>query len=313
MDNETTVNQPNKSKFSFLKIVFAIAIIAAVFFVLNNSFNFLPNPTGNISLTETQNNSFTGNSPLLRQTYFQEAFKPKREGYKLFEQASKNLNITLETTPAYFGLQSEQDIFADLPAVPDDFSEIAYLLANGQYFGIGQLEEEYYLQPEFYPNFKEQALQYWAKPNADYWGVTGYGTYPAEQWDILYLNGRKEFTAVVFLHTGWNVQTWQGLKLVPNAEAVKNFDLTITPNVILLGPTFPKFDPSWAQKIIIKGKLKPNTRPGNYTIGINMGLPPVENKAEWQIRYKNLYFDAASGIGPSGNQIQLNLQVKEKE
>jgi hypothetical protein len=245
----------------------------------------------------------------VRQRYFEEAFKPNRSEYKLFENAAAYLKIPTEKVPEYFSLQSEEEIFADLPPIAKDFSEIAYLLANGKYFAIGFLEEEYYKQPEFYPNFKEYGLRYWMQPDPKYWTPHGCGSYPAEQWATI--KKSDEFVGVVFFYTSWGVQTFQGLTLMPNSEARKYFDIEITPQTFLLEPAFPKFYENWAYKIVIRGKPKPDTPPGTYQIGINVESPPADKRAEWEFKYRNIYFDAvAAGIVPTGNQIQFNVTVE---
>ncbi|MDO8661573.1 MAG: hypothetical protein Q7K43_06800, partial [Candidatus Woesearchaeota archaeon] len=176
---------------------------------------------------------------IVRQQYFEEAFKPHRDTYDIFEKTSKNLNIPLEQIPQKFGLNSEQEIWGELPKVPKDFSETAYALAQGRYYSIGLLEEEYFSQPEFYPNFKTQALRYWTTPDASSWTPQGYGQYPAQQFDVLTKGEREEFTGVVFFHTSWGVEGFQGVTLVPTSFAQKYFDITISPDTFLLGATVP--------------------------------------------------------------------------
>ena len=293
-------------------LIATIVIIAVVAVFALSAFNMLPF-TGNVTGTDTTANT-ASNDPsaygVSRQTYFKEAFQPKREEYKLFEKAATFLNKPISEMPKYFSLKNEREIFSSLPPVPEEFSNIAYLLASGRYYSIGYLDEGYYKQPEFYPNFKEAGLKYWTNPDARYWTPHGFGTYPAEQWDTLKVTGRQEFTAVVFFYTGWGVQTFQGITLMPDSESLKNFDITITPQNFLLEPTYPKFYKAWAQKIVITGKLKEGIKAGNYAIGINVGVPPRELKENWEFEHGNLYFDGAVAIKPEGNQIQLNIEVQ---
>ena len=98
----------------------------------------------------------------------------------------------------------------------------------------------------------------------------------------------------------------------PSPDTLKYFDIAITPQTFLLEPTFPKFGNGWAQRIEIYGKMKEGTPPGSYKIGINVETPPKEFIEKWEFEHRNLYFNAASAIGPSGNQIQLDIDVVEK-
>jgi len=245
-----------------------------------------------------------------REKYFREAFQPDRTEYKLFEKAAAYTKKPVSALPAFFNIKSETDIFAVLPKIPKDFSETAYLLASGKYFSIGFLEGEYYLQPEFYPGFKENGLRYWEKPDPTSWGVTGYGSYPAEQDDVLTVGGRENFTAVVFFYAGYGIQTYQGVALEQDSNSKKYFDVSVSPKNFLLDPTFPKFGKDWAQKIVVTGRLKAGTKPGKYVIGLNVETPPNEVKTQWELAHKNLYYDAASGIRPGGNQIELQIRVE---
>ncbi len=247
----------------------------------------------------------------VRQRYFEEAFRPKRDEYKLFKKASEHLGIALAQVPDFFSLNSEAEIFSQLPKIPEDFSEIAYLLASGRFYALGSLSEEYYMQPEFYPGFKESGLKYWSQPDPKYWATNGYGTYPAEQFDTLSLSGRQDFTAVVFFYTGHGVQTYQGATIIPTASSLKHFDLSISPDTVLLEPVFPKFSKDWAYQLMITGKLKPGTPPGQYEVDFILVPPPKEKREEWEFKYRNIYFNAAGSIGPSNYPIKFVIDVTE--
>ncbi|MCR4369192.1 MAG: hypothetical protein NUV67_04775 [archaeon] len=247
----------------------------------------------------------------VRQRYFEETFRPKRDEYNLFEKASQFLGIPIEKVPAFFSLNSESEIFSQLPKIPEDFSEIAYLLASGRYYAIGSLSEEYFQQPEFYPGFKDQGLKYWSEPNPKYWATNGYGTYPAEQFDTLSVSGRKDFIGVVFFYTGYGVQTYQGATIIPSSESLEHFDIEVSPSTFLLEPVFPKFSRNWANQVTIKGKLRDGTPPGEYEIDFMVVAPPREKREEWEFKYRNLYFDAANAISPSGYPIKFTINVTE--
>ena len=325
MENE--ISAP-KSKlvtpFTIAVGVLIVALVAIIFMQMNS-----PNTTGLDALPSNDTSTATSNDSNInsgqfdsdiirpedfvsREQYFREVFKPRRETYKLFEKAAAFLSKPVEQMPAYFGLNNEEEIFLDLPKPADDFSEIAYLFSSGKYFSIGYLDETYYKQPEMYPNFKTLGTRYWTRPDPKYWTTGGYGSYPSQQWDTLTVGERDEFDAVVFFYTSWGVQTYQGVTLQPSPDTSKYFDITITPQTFIIEPTFPKFGNGWAQRIEIHGKIKQGVSPGSYKIGINVETPPKEFIEKWEFEHRNLYFNAASAIGPSGNQIQLNVDVVQK-
>ena len=326
MENE--ISAPKSKLITPFTIAVGVLIVALVAIIFIQSGN--PNTTGldvlpssdtpSITSTDSNINSSQYESDIIRpedfvsrEQYFKEVFKPRRETYDLFEKAAGYLNRPVEQMPSYFGLNNEEEIFLDLPKPADDFSEIAYLFSSGKYFSIGYLDETYYKQPEMYPNFKTLGTKYWTRPDPKYWTTGGYGSYPSEQWDILTIGEREEFDAAVFFYTSWGVQAYQGVTLQPDPETSKYFDITITPQTFLLEPTFPKFGNGWAYKIEIHGKMKEGTPPGSYKIGINVETPPNEFIEKWEFDHKNLYFNAATAIGPGGNQIQLNVDVVGKE
>lgn len=316
MDNlDAAQKQPIKTNFLLVPIIIVIVIGIGAFVF----FQQLPNFTGTFSassenpvLTDPamQSDVIDPSQFLSREDYFREVFMPHRGQYNLFEKAAGFLKKPVSEMPVYFDLKNEQEIFEELPQIPDDFSETAYLLAQGQYFSLGLLDETYYKQPEFYSNFKTIGVRYWTRPDPKYWVANGYGTYPAEQWDVLEKGKREEFSSVVFFYSSWGVQSFQGISLRPSTESQKYFDIKITPGDFLLEPNFPKFKKNWAYRIEITGKPKPGTPPGTYSIGINVEIPPKELKEKWTAEHTNLYFDGATAIKPSGNQIQLNVTLK---
>ncbi|HZX19986.1 MAG TPA: hypothetical protein VFF13_03155 [archaeon] len=315
-----------------LLIVVVVLVGAITFLLINNSNStqglaILPGETQTIADSEIQTDAtqidsvettassedltVSPSSFPVRQRYFEETFKPKRESYDLFKKAAEHLNIPIEKVPEYFSLNSESEVFNELPPIPTDFSEIAFLLATGRTYSIGLLSEGYYMQPEFYPGFKESGIKYWTEPDPKYWATNGYGSYPADQADILSKSGRDEFTAVVFFYTGYGVQTYQGTTIIPTSESLEHFDIQVTPDTFLLTPTFPKFTSDWVQQIIITGKLKPNTPPGDYSIGFLITTPPIDKKQEWEFKYRNLYFDTVNSIAPSRFPFAFNITVQK--
>jgi hypothetical protein len=240
-----------------------------------------------------------------------------------FEELLENVTgrWTFMEVPDRISYPIPTEVFDALPPMPSDFGEIDYMLEKGRFFAIGKLGEEYYKQPEFYPRF-EEFFSYWTDPNLQTWGTNGYGTYPADQWTDV--TPGTSFTAYTFFHTSWNIETWQGVKLVtvfptessdefhnklPASEVGKYFDVEISPDVFLIDPTFPIFGYDWAHKVTVNVQVAPNTPPGQYVVGVSLVKPPAEYSEEWAWEHKNFYFDAASSIGISRPQLRLMVTV----
>ena len=171
----------------------------------------------------------------------------------------------------------DNKVFSNLPKYPKDFRIDAVTIEN----------ESYYKQPEAYPTFKDN-LFYYINPPRDYLGFFGYGDYPAEA--IFHRRPNEEINAVTLFHTSWYIITYQGLELVPVIdESIKEyFDVTITPENILLEPTFPVFEYNWTQLVRIKVKLK-DPPPGEYEIGISVSNPSPEISQKWEKEYGKKY------------------------
>ncbi|MFQ6020695.1 MAG: hypothetical protein ACE5J4_01580 [Candidatus Aenigmatarchaeota archaeon] len=182
----------------------------------------------------------------------------------------------------------DQRTFSKLPPYPRDFSK------NSE-------RESDWKQPEYY-NF-DDGIKYYISPPQGYIGIYGYGSTPTQENFI----NPKEITTKIYFHTSWYVISYQGLQLIANYD--KNyFDVEVTPDIILLEPTYPYFEYNWTQEITIKVKLK-NPPKGDYLIGIDVIQPPKEFKDKWSKEYGNRYVSAGSfRIGKPFYQMNIRIQ-----
>ncbi len=211
-------------------------------------------------------------------------------------------------------------VFSKLPPFPKDFYSVDILVENGIFSDMKLIDEPYWKQPEFYPEFERQAVLAYQKPPTDRWAAFGLGSYPSE---VVVLSPRNNvFEVNFFMHTSWLVQTYQGTQfnygfpaqgellqsdfpdntrnVTQDPEKVREyFDVEITPKEILLEPAFPVFESNWTEKIKVKVKVK-NAPPGKYYIGIGGQSPSKEKADEWIWKYKTRYTDAANSFGGVG-------------
>lgn len=241
----------------------------------------------------------------LRQKYFRDQWGIHRENF--IEQGAIHLGVTEQKLLSMFDLSSDKEIWSELPLVPEDFGEINYLMQNGKFFALETLTENYWKQPEFYPSWKN-CPKYWTEPDPRYWTPNGYGSYISNQFTIV--SKGEEFYAVVYVHSGCGVQTWQGTRLEVSNNARDYFNLSITPNEFLLEPMFPQVSYEWVKRIEIKGNIKESTPEGVYEILIDV-FPPTQQKAnEWSEKYKTMYFNASQGVRPARALISLEVTVQ---
>ena len=199
------------------------------------------------------------------------------------------------------------EVYTNLPDFPEDFYYLDEIITFQEgIVDLTSLEEEYWKQPEFFPTWESNGVERMKNPSRDRSTIWGWGAYPADQGFAT--SPGAEFTTATFFHTSWMVQSYQGMKLVPvfpgsgtingifvsSPDAEKYFTVTVNPELILLGPAFPRFDSDWSYKIVVTIKVDEATPPGDYLFGVNPRPPPLEAKREWTLAHKLRYVDAGT-------------------
>jgi len=221
--------------------------------------------------------------------------------------------------PEYFGPFTSQ-VFSKLPPMPRDFYEIDLLVTKGLWSNTSYITRDYWIQPEFYPEFEAQGVELMLNPPTGRFGAFGYGTYPSELVVLTYPGAH--ISTAFFVHTSWLVETYQGMgfELVypangflrssdfPNSDnrtvtqdqqVVRRYIRgRMSPSYAVFGPAYPAFDENWAHKIEVNLDIDPNTPPGRYIVGADIVAPPADKAEEWFTQYKSRYTSAGgTGIG----------------
>lgn len=329
-------HSPEKKEFAFKHVAIGAAALLTLLFVMGcvspstqNTQTTDDTSTLEPTIPETFDNPAV-NLQLLKSTLSKEKFLKKlyevdRSTYHLYDKAAQFLGTTNEEVTQFFfdccDLINEADIFSEIPPIPSDFSVVAYDVSIGKLNQIGLLSDSFYKQPEFYSFIdqetgvvnREFAFRPWSRPELNQWGDNGFQAYPADQFDTVQLSKRNDFSAVVFVTNGWNIQNYVGVHLVEDNESSNYFDVTISEErtgqpYFLLGPTFPRFDKDWATKVVIEGKVKPGTPPGSYRIRIDPVAPASSLATKWAEEHPGLY--ASYGfIVPETGYINLQIDV----
>lgn len=205
-----------------------------------------------------------------------------------------------------------QNAFLELPIPPKDFKQkVNALIQSTNFFEFSkkglELEEEYYVQPEFLPNFSEIGLQYWKNPDLNHWGVYGFGFYPSDE--EFNLKRGEEVTAVTFYHSGWYVQTFQGARLEASFPE-DQLEVKIEPENVLLEPSYPTVSRGWIRKIAIKIRAKAGAPPGNYEIGINPVAPDANAEAEWNSSFAGKYRPVSSQNSLGRDRFRIKVMIE---
>ena len=202
-------------------------------------------------------------------------------------------------------------IFQFLPEYPRDFKQVYYLVYYGKIKDLSKVNEKYWKQPEIIPTWEVTGVNVYLNPKSERFGAFGFGCYPAES--VVRLRPGQAVNLTTWLHTSWGVQTLQGmsLKVVYPSHAssltgisveqdpsiVENyFTSTVSPDVVLLGPTWPYFEAGptfhhdgWIVPVSLDIKVHPDTPRGTYAVGIMPSSPPEDKNDEWILEYKLRY------------------------
>lgn len=173
---------------------------------------------------------------------------------------------------------------------PADFVQVKRDLEKGIFFGVCDLNESYYRNPEFYPGY---AIYKTKTHDYSRWGVHGYGAYPGE---IGYLSdGIKKdqsLNTCTYVHSAYNIETYQGLRIIPTSVDQRLY-VQIDPNEFVLYPTFPKINQElpWARKINITITAKEDLSTGIYNISFAVTAPSARSQADFYREMKSVSQD----------------------
>jgi hypothetical protein len=206
-------------------------------------------------------------------------------------------------------------MYGNLPAFPKDFYSIRVLLRSGRLTDLSELEEGYWMQPEFFPQYEEIGLPLLQNPPVGRWGAYGLASYPAQS--IATINAGDTLDFFFFMKSNYIVETYQGVQLdvkyphfaeittgatMPDGSARVDqdpqvtkelFDVEVSPETFVLEPNFPIFRKEGIRKVKVTVTAKPNTPPGNYVIAVDTGAVPEEAEKVWIQKYLNLYTSGA--------------------
>ncbi|MBD3319213.1 hypothetical protein GF342_04865 [Candidatus Woesearchaeota archaeon] len=210
-----------------------------------------------------------------------------------------------QTRPDYL----PEAMFSLLPAFPQDFYSVRTLVRAGRITDFEKLEPEYWLQPEFFPQFEDIGVPLLQNPPEDRWGAFGMASYPAESIGTIAKGETLSF--YFFMKSNYLVETYQGVqlsldfpataqvstglelpdgsKVVEQDEVAKYFDVRISPDAFLLEPNYPLFRPNGTQKIAVHITVKEDAPLGNYAITLDTTKVPEELESLWMEEYLTKY------------------------
>lgn len=176
------------------------------------------------------------------------------------------------------------EVFAELPPMPEEFWTVKAYLHR---FDLCILGEQYWEQPEFYPDFFTTGIGMMLNPPEGRFGFKGYGAHPAQSELVLSRGGSA--SVCTFFKTSWFIERYQGVSFRADNQYGDYLDVSIEPAGALLGPTWGRFMPGWVQRIQVTVSVKPNAPAGEYVVGVNPAPPLVKDDVLWAAEHANQY------------------------
>lgn len=171
------------------------------------------------------------------------------------------------------GFCANKMIFSELPPYPSNFADVKILTYPEPYLGMfenfsnSNPDESYWKQPEFYGNsWEEQWLRYYTTDDVKFRCCSG--PYPGDQM-VSNLTVGDTYRLVTYWHAGPAIFKYQAIRLTPtypghgkmrmgteevtqDPDRTKScMETTVSPDTILMEPTFPKFYYDWTRKITL--------------------------------------------------------------
>ncbi|MDO8537585.1 MAG: hypothetical protein Q7S21_01750 [archaeon] len=188
-------------------------------------------------------------------------------------------------------------IFSELPPAPKCFQSIVNAFHEGKFFDETFFGKEFFLQPEFYPNFLQHGLKQWIEPDAERWNIIGFGFFPSKA--NVSLKEKNKTTARIFVHSAYGIRTFQGMKII--AELADKTDeefvsVSIKENEFVLEPSYPKFEKNWAKAVDVVIEKKKEFNKG-IEINLKIVSPSDEMQEVWAQEFGSKYYNATEFLG----------------
>jgi hypothetical protein len=202
------------------------------------------------------------------------------------------------------GVCVSKAVFADLPEYPDNFADVKALTYPEPYLGMFEdfsdkhPDESYWKQPEFYgDSWTNEWLKYYTTETMRFRCCSG--PYPGDQM-VSNLTVGETYRLVTYWHAGPAVWKYQALRLQPTypeygkmrmgtvevnqdpSRAEECVIVSVSPETILIEPTYPKLFSGWTQKVQLD--ITPKC-PGRYFISMEPTAPDPEFERELIRKY----------------------------
>lgn len=229
------------------------------------------------------------------------------------EWATKN-QTSLDEAAQFFkknyGLESENDLFAQLPPPPENMNMFNTFWEGGDANTLKDIPETVIIQPTFYPTFQQTGKRPWANATGKWSSTTGTMSTPAEQ-EIIIPPEETLVEAALLVGSSWGTTHYQGIGITYTLKPNTPHQLMITPQSTLFGPTFPRFSPEWIKRITIRGTITPTLGVEKYVLTLFPTTPHPDSEQQWITHYSPYIRTDSTYADPNG-LATLTIHVKEE-
>ncbi len=245
--------------------------------------------------------------------------------------------------PLYFDCETQKTMFGQLPEMPEDFYTVRNVfLYKFVTFTDKVLNERYWKQPEWFPNFEKEggaldAIKDYIEQSkaSGTWRTTVWcaGVYPSDFYAKT--KAGRNITVYAWVRNAPHQWKYEGLRLVEayptcdsfeelgfelgnntvcqNPDYVKqNIEISMDPSLFLLTPNFLAYTSGHTKVIRVDVSIDEGIEPGRYVVGFDTSLPPEEFNQKY---YAEFGFDYTGSprefhCAP-GPQYRLFIDIEE--
>lgn len=245
-----------------------------------------------------------------------------------------------EKRPLYFDEEIQETVFSKLPEMPNDFYQVrTMLLYNMLRFDPEKINESYWKQPEWFPNYKTLVVPLIQNAKENRRAIWCVGVYPARDLIVLERNedvteGYTEITRYMWVRSAPLVEQVIGVKsnpIYPQHETLEASEEYGTPGMevyqdpsmaqeyidistdldeFILTPNFPIYTEDYVKMIEVTIRIRNDIPEGKYVVGLDFGGPSGEFTEENLWKYKLHYTDPNVGMSCGSRESRIFIQVR---
>lgn len=247
-----------------------------------------------------------------------------------------------DVRPLYFDCKTQNEMFGELPEMPEDFYETRSLFLYKFIDFTNKITDfRYWKQPEWFPTYASaggtlDAIRDYIQQSekTGIWGTTVWcaGIYPSD----FYVKTRagQAFTVYTWIRNAPHQNKYEGINLKESYPvcdffeergfelgnntvcqdpeyAKEHIDIKFTPDLFLLTPNFPVYTTDHTRMITVKINVSESIAPGRYVVGFDTKMPSEDFNRNYYAQYGFTYTGSEKEFHCApGPQYRLFLDIE---